>query len=84
MFHKKTTKLVIFNVPKCAFIGHPVSDLRGDARDAHPPPFQTLSISCIFGGKLADSYFGPPESWRPLLGEILDPPLTWQLFYPYP
>ena len=41
-----------------------------------PPPVQILSISCSFWEILAKSYVGaPPGSWRPLLGEILDPPL---------
>ena len=42
-----------------------------------PPGAQILSISCSFWEILAKSYVGAPplESWRPLLGEILDPPL---------
>ena len=41
-----------------------------------PPGVQILSISCSFWENLAKSYVGaPPKSWRPLLGEILDPPL---------
>ena len=40
-----------------------VAELRGGARDA-TPPIQILSILGNFG------------SWRPLLGEILDPPLV--------
>ena len=41
-----------------------------------PPGVQILSISCSFWENLAKSYVGAPlESWRPLLGEILDPPL---------
>ena len=54
-----------------------VADLRGGARDARTPPgAQILSISCSFWGNMAKSYVGapPPGSWRPLLGEILDPP----------
>ena len=39
---------------------------------------QILSISCSFWENLANSYVGPPlGSLRPLLGEILDPPLMW-------
>ena len=42
-----------------------------------PPGVQILSISCSFWENLAKSYVGaPPGSWRPLLGEILDPPLS--------
>ena len=50
---------------------------KGDTRDVRPPPrVQILSISCSFWENLAKSYIGaPPESWRPHLGEILDPPL---------
>ena len=41
------------------------------------PRVQILSISCRFWENLANSYVGAPlGSWRPLLGEILDPPLT--------
>ena len=51
---------------------------KGGAKDARPPPgAQILSISCSFWENLAKSYVGaPPGSWRPLLGEILDPPLS--------
>ena len=47
------------------------------ASDACPPGFQTLSISCSFREHLAEWYVGAPlpGSWRPHLGEILDPPL---------
>ena len=51
---------------------------KGGARDARPPPpgVKILSISCSFWKILAKSYVGAPlGSWRPLLGEILDPPL---------
>ena len=41
-----------------------------------PPGAQILSISCSFWENLAKSCVGAPlEGWRPLLGEILDPPL---------
>ena len=42
-----------------------------------PPRVQILSISCSNREILAKSYVGDPplESWRPHLGEILDPPL---------
>ena len=46
---------------------------KGGPRDA-PPGVQILSISCSFWENLANSYVGAPlGSWRPLLGEILDP-----------
>ena len=51
---------------------------KGGAGDARPLlGVQILSISCTFWEILAKSYVGapPPGSWRPLLGEILDPPL---------
>ena len=50
-----------------------------------PPGVQILSILCSFWENLAKSYVGAPlESWRPLLGQILDPPLDgvliqWQI-----
>ena len=53
----------------------PVADLKG-SRGMHPPVVQILSISCSFWPNLAKSYVGTPGSWRPLLGEILDPQLV--------
>ena len=55
----------------------PVADLRG-ARGTPPCEVQILSISCSFWEILTKLYVGapPPGSWRPLLGEILDPPLV--------
>ena len=42
-----------------------------------PLGVQILSISCSFRENLAKSHVGAPRgSWRPLLGEILDPPLV--------
>ena len=57
----------------------PVADLRGGAGDARPPPppgGQNFFIFMQFSVKI-DKIIGwrPPGSWRPLLGEILDPPL---------
>ena len=50
-----------------------VADLRSGARDA--PPTEILSISCSVWENMAKS--PPPRgSWRPLLGEILDPLLV--------
>ena len=43
----------------------------------YPPGVQILSISCRFWENLAKSYVSAPlGSWRPLLGEILDLPLS--------
>ena len=54
---------------------------RGRAPRA-PPVIQILLILCSFGENLAKSYVGaPPGSWRPLLGEILDPPLSFLLSF---
>ena len=54
-----------------------VADLRGAQGTLAPPGAQILSISCIFLENMAKSYVGAPlGSWRPLLGEILDPPLA--------
>ena len=40
---------------------------------------QILSISCSFWENMAKSYVGAPlGSWGPLLGEILDLPLSAQ------
>ena len=49
-------------------------DLRG--REGRSPTVQILSISCSFWEIFSKPYVGaPPESWRPHLGEMLDPPL---------
>ena len=52
---------------------------KGGARGTRALPLgaQILSISCSFSENLAKSYVGAPPlgSWRPLLREILDPPL---------
>ena len=46
-----------------------VADLRGGARDAHPPPgAQILSFSCSFWEILANLYVGAPP------GELTPPP----------
>ena len=56
-----------------------VADLRrgGRARGTCPPPGGPNSFNFMqFLGKFAKIVcWRPPESWRPLLGEILDPPL---------
>ena len=55
-----------------------LADLRGGARDACPPPPggpNSFIFMQFLPKKLQNnSTFG---SWRPLLGEILDPPLFW-------
>ena len=58
------------------FISLHAHRLSSGARDAHSPGVQILSISCSFWENSAKSYVGAPlGSWRPLLGDILDPPL---------
>ena len=54
---------------------------KGGTRDAPPSRVQILSISCSFWENFAKSYVGAPlpGSWRPHLGEILDPLLQWAL-----
>ena len=55
-----------------------VADL-GDAPGA-PPRAKIFSISCSFSQNLAKIYVGaPPQRWRPLLREILDPPLKYEV-----
>ena len=52
---------------------------KGVRRGRAPPPLgaEFSLISCSFWEILIKSYLGaPPERWRPLLGEILDPPLV--------
>ena len=46
----------------------PVADLKGGARDAHPPGVQILSISYSFWENLAKLYVGAPP------GELAPPP----------
>ena len=48
---------------------------KGEHEGRTPPGVQILSVSCSFLGK-----FGAPPlgSWRPLIREILDPPLLSQ------
>ena len=77
-FHKRVSFLLSTGeggcFPACITA---VADLRG-ARGMHAPlGIQILSISCSFWENLAKSYVGALGSWRPLLGEILDPPLHW-------
>ena len=53
-----------------------VADLHSKILDAPPPGVQILSISCSFWEFFVKSYVGAHlGSWRPLFGEILDPPL---------
>ena len=55
-----------------------VADLRGDTRDA-PPGSKFFQFHAVFGEIWQNCMLAPlpPESWRPLLGEILDPPLEY-------
>ena len=62
----------------CNFDIDPLADLRGGARDARPPPggpnsFDFMQFFRKFGNFVC--WRPPLGSWRPLLGEILDPPL---------
>ena len=58
----------------------PLADLRGCEGRVPPLGVQILSISFSYGENLAKSYVGAPlGSRRPLLGEILDPPLWSEL-----
>ena len=62
---------------------------KGDARPSRPPSWSKFfQFHAVFGkiGKIV--CWRPPRSWRPLPGEILDPPLTlyqvrqreWKIF----
>ena len=55
-----------------------VADLHSKILDAPPPPRGPNSFNFMqFLGKFGKIVcWCPPESWRPLLGEILDPPLA--------
>ena len=59
-----------------------VADL-GDAPGAPPSPRSKIfSISCSFSQNLAKIYMSAlplPQRWRPLLREILDPPLKYEV-----
>ena len=68
---RKSKNYVFMNVNEAS-----VADLHSKILDA-PRRVQILSFSCSFWENLAKSYVGAPlESWRPHLGEILDPPLS--------
>ena len=45
------------------------------AGDAHPPGSKFFQFHAVFGKFRQNHTLAPPGSWRPLLGEILDPPL---------
>ena len=76
IYHPQT-KLLEGNVFRSICLSIAVADLHSKILDARSPlGVQILSISCSFWENLAKSYVGAPlESWRPLLREILDPPL---------
>ena len=55
-----------------------VADLHSKILDAPPPPrgSKFFQFHAVFGEIWQNRMLAPPlESWRPLLGEILDPPL---------
>ena len=53
-----------------------VADLHSKILDARPPGGPNSFNFMQFLGKFGKIVcWRPPESWRPLLGEILDPPL---------
>ena len=57
-----------------------VADLRGGTGDARPLPrgSKFFRFHAVFGKFWQNRMLAPPlGSWRPLLGEILDPPLFW-------
>ena len=61
------------------FIPPPVADLRGrEGRAPAPPPgSKFFQFQAVFGKNWRNCMLAPPPgSWRPLLGEILDPPLS--------
>ena len=61
----------------------PVADLRG-RRGRAPPPWRPkfLHFHAVFGENWQNHRLAPPPgSWRPLLGEILDPPLVTYIMY---
>ena len=47
---------------------------KGSARDAPRGP-KFFQFHAVFGKIWQNRMLAPPGSWRPLLGEILDPPL---------
>ena len=77
LFVEANVELQIARSKNCSDFCHiaPLAD-QGGARDA-PLGAKILSISWSFRENLAKSYVGTPlGSWRPLPGEILDPPLS--------
>ena len=54
----------------------PVADLKG-SRGMHPPRWSKFfQFHAVFGQIWQNHMLAPPGSWRPLLGEILDPQLV--------
>ena len=75
MIYKLTESVTLSNKCKSACIG----GSKGGARDARPPGGPNSFIFMQFLAKKLqnNSTFG---SWRPLLGEILDPPLALGIY----
>ena len=49
---------------------------KGGEKDTPPGDPNSFNFMQFFGKIWQNRMLAPPESWRPLLGEILDPPLT--------
>ena len=50
---------------------------KGGSRDAPPGDSKFFQFHAVFGKIWQNRILAPPGSWRPLLGEILDPPLSY-------
>ena len=62
-------------LPKCVYT-KPVADLRGRVPRAPPEGPKFFQFHAVFGKIWQNRMLAPPlGSWRPLPGEILDPPL---------
>ena len=59
---------------------HSVAGLRGSTRDVPSPGPKFFQFHAVFGKIWQNCMLVPPlGSWRPLLREILDPPLTFAM-----
>ena len=70
---------VNYNSQKVTY--YAVADLHSKILDVRPPwGSKFFQFHAVFGKIWQNRMLAPPlESWRPLLGEILDPPLLWAL-----